>query len=367
MQTVFSHIIRKRLSPEYENVATDALSYILNSSEGARRGVTALLRGILPDLPTLSFRTQQTDGAIRVDMCGFDDSDVRVFIENKFWAGLTDSQPVLYLRKLAACPQPTLLLVIAPARRQEAIWRDLTQRISEQGISVSIRENASGIHRSLSTDFGPILALTSWSNVFSAIEHEVGDDASARGDLTQLRALCDAADIDAFSPFAASELTNQRTPALIIQLANVVQDVIQRSVTERVIDTTKLMPMHSWDRIGRYAKLSCRLNPGIWLGVRFDLWKSHGGSPLWLTFTYGEFGKAGEVRALIELWAAKNGRLTSVDEDELAIALHVPVAQEKETIVTALVHDLKEIATVLDIEPKRREKAAPSNPRLSPS
>ncbi len=367
MQTVFSHIIRKRLSPEYENVATDALLYILNSSEGARRGVATLLRGVIPNLPALIFRTQHTDGAIRVDMCGFADAEVRVFIENKFWAGLTDSQPVLYLQKLAAFPQPTLLLVIAPARRQDAIWRDLTRRLSEEGIFVSTRESAPGIHRSLTTDLGPVLALTTWSNVLSMIELEVADDATARADLTQLRALCDTADIEAFSPLAASELSDQRTPALMIQLGNIVQDVIERAVTEKILDITRLMPMHSWDRMGRYAKLCCELDAGIWLGVRFDLWKSHGISPLWLVFNNTEFGKSEEARPLIERWAAKNRRLTTVDEYQLAIALDIPVGEEKEAIVHSLVQDLKEIAAVLETAPKPRQKLARPSARLSPS
>lgn len=36
MQTVFSHIIQKRYSQSYEDIATDALAYILNTYETAR-------------------------------------------------------------------------------------------------------------------------------------------------------------------------------------------------------------------------------------------------------------------------------------------------------------------------------------------
>ena len=34
MSTVFSHIVLKRLSQEYENVATEAFAFIVNSSKG---------------------------------------------------------------------------------------------------------------------------------------------------------------------------------------------------------------------------------------------------------------------------------------------------------------------------------------------
>jgi hypothetical protein len=57
MRTVFSHIIQKRFSAVSEDVATDALAYVLESSDAARRGMTKLLRGIIPDLPPLQDST----------------------------------------------------------------------------------------------------------------------------------------------------------------------------------------------------------------------------------------------------------------------------------------------------------------------
>src|SRR5258708_19098 len=84
--TVFSHIIQKRFAQEYENVATEALSYILETSDAARRGMTKLLRGIIPELPALRFDTQQAEGTqqdegnFRPDMRGCADLEVRVFV-----------------------------------------------------------------------------------------------------------------------------------------------------------------------------------------------------------------------------------------------------------------------------------------------
>src|SRR5207249_4737659 len=45
----------------------------------------------------------------RPDMCRFDGGAPRVLIENKFWAGLTENQPVEYLRRLAGYPNPAVL------------------------------------------------------------------------------------------------------------------------------------------------------------------------------------------------------------------------------------------------------------------
>ncbi|MFH1928244.1 MAG: hypothetical protein ABIK79_08775, partial [Chloroflexota bacterium] len=96
METVFSYIVQKRFSQETEDVATDALAFILDSNESARAGMMKLLRGLAPDLPSLWFRTQQAKDQTRPDMAGYDGNELRVYVENKFWAGLTDRQPVDY-------------------------------------------------------------------------------------------------------------------------------------------------------------------------------------------------------------------------------------------------------------------------------
>lgn len=136
-QTVFSHIVQKRFSRVNEDVATDALSFILQNSESARNGMMKLLRGLVSDLPDLRFRTQQTEGSIRPDMCGFHQTEPRVFIENKFWAGLTDNQPVTYLRQLASYTQPSVLLMVVPEAREHVLWRELRRRLEDQAITMS--------------------------------------------------------------------------------------------------------------------------------------------------------------------------------------------------------------------------------------
>ena len=69
-----------------------------------------LLCGLVPDLPALKFKTQQAEGTIRPDMWGYDGGEPRAFVENKFWAGLTDNQPVNYLKQLSTYPRQTILL-----------------------------------------------------------------------------------------------------------------------------------------------------------------------------------------------------------------------------------------------------------------
>lgn len=352
MQTVFSHIIQKRFSQVNEDVATDALAYILRASEAARNGMTKLLRGLVPSLPALHFKTQQSEGAIRPDMWGFAGSQPRVFVENKFWAGLTDNQPVSYLKQLAAYPQPSVLLIIAPTAREQSLWRELRHRLSTNGISTVARSHAAAVPCSMDTQLGPVLALTSWGNVLSVLEHECADSPTARGDLAQLRALCDSADADAFCPVTRSEISNQRLPAFILQLSAIVQAVIDLAVTEGVMHIRGLKPQASWDRAGRYVRVSLDTSrgAGAWFGVHFGLWKTHGTTPLWLAFYDGIFGRGQEVLPLLERWATLRGAvIAAADQAGIAVALEIPEGEEKDRVVRRIVDDVKSLAAALDV------------------
>jgi hypothetical protein len=354
MRTVFSHIIQKRFSAVNEDVATDALAYVLESSDAARRGMMKLLRGINPDLPMLRFKTQQAEGLIRPDIWGFADNEqARVFVENKFWAGLTDNQPVSYLRRLATGSQPTVLLLIAPAAREQTLWRELVGRLDEAGISISARTVAPGVAICGATQLGPILALTSWTSVLSLLEHEAVDDPAARGDIIQLRALCDSADNEAFVPASKEQVSDQRTAAFIVQLGAIVRAAVDLAVTQNVLSVKGTRPTSSWEYIGRYARVAGDEGAGAWIGIHFGFWRAHGVTPLWLVFQENEFGRAAEVRRLLEPWAPENRILVINFDGGIAVALGVPTGEEKESVVRALVRQLSAIAQVLNVLPRK--------------
>ncbi len=361
MDTIFSYIVQKRFSQVNEDVATDALAFILHSSERARNGFMKLLRGIEPDLPDLQFRTQQSEGNIRPDMWGFDGSDPRVFVENKFWAGLTENQPVSYLETLAGSTQPTVLLFVVPEARKQTIWRELRARLKEARILMTDRETSAGVVHSANTQGGPLLALTSWPRLLSVLESEAAEDQKAMGDLVQLRALCVAADGDAFVPVSVEETSDQRTPAFILQLGTIVKDTVELAKTKGVIDSNKLRPQASWLRIGHYISFLGEGGVGSWIGIHFGLWKRYGGTPIWLVFTPGNWGRSMEVRRVLEPWATKEGFTCCSESGNFALGLDLATGDEKDSVVRSIVDDLKGVATALSELPPIPTSAEPSD------
>ncbi len=342
MATVFSHIIQKRFSQVNEDVATDALAYVLESSESARRGILNLIRGCVPDMPELTFKTQQTEGSIRPDMWGYAGNQPHVYVENKFWAGLTDNQPVSYLRELARYGTPSVLLVVAPERRRHTLWRELQARLHDAGISIVGDTSQGGITHIVTTAQGPVMALTSWTALLSALEIQTVDDPAARSDISQLRALCEAADSEAFLPINAETLSDQRIPQLMLQLSDLVQGVVDAGVSRGVLHLGKLRPQSSTERIGRYAFIGEDRRGGGWLGIHFRLWRTYGMTPLWLVLHNSEFGRATVLQEPIDLWAAKHGVFTTRDEKgDYVIALDFPAGEEKGFAVNAIVNQLE--------------------------
>jgi hypothetical protein len=354
--SVLSFVVHKRLSEKSEDVATDALAYILRKNEVARNGLLNLLRRVATDLPELRFQTQQTEEGIRPDLWGYDGPNPRVFIESKFWAGLTENQPVAYIKQLARQIQPSVLLMIVPSAREEVLWRDLIHRLGEVNITVENEIKTSDV-RFVTTQIGPKLALISWAGLISALESGKTEDQEARSDLIQLRELC-AADNKIFIPFSQEATTDLRNPTQILQLGTVLQDSLNQAVTENLI-----IPYHKnnfsqdWNRIGPYITIgSGKRNVPAWIGIDFNLWKKYGITPLWINFwcyTYsGVLGRGREAYALLEPWAVENpsrdvALFMDDEEGEMYVGIKVPTGEDKDKVVKCIIKQLKEIRYIL--------------------
>ena len=345
MPTIFSHIVQKRFPEVNEDIATDSLAYILNSSDAARTALMKLLRNIVQHIPSLRFRAQCIEGSLRPDMWGYADDGPRLYVENKFWAGLTDNQPIAYLKQLATKSQPSLLLVVAPTAREPMLWRELLRRLRDADVEYTPRPLVSGITRSVDTSLGPALALVSWTNLLSILEHDCADDLRARNDILQLRALCEAADSNAFTPFSAEELTDQRIPMFMLNLSTIVQASVERAVAHGFLSTKGLMPQASAERVGRYIRFGNAhetMRPGAWLGIHFRLWLQHGTTPLWVVFHNTEWGKARFVQPLLESWALRHHAIAANDEeDNFMISLNVPAGEEKDCVTDMIAAQLE--------------------------
>lgn len=137
METLFSHL-SNRFVVQRENLVTEGLAYILQRSGVAGSALIELLWEGQSDAPSkLRFRTQavSADGAIP-DLIGVDSQGRTVLLgEAKFWAGLTQAQPVKYIQRLEG-EGGGVLAIIAPQQRLHLLWHELRARCEAASIEV---------------------------------------------------------------------------------------------------------------------------------------------------------------------------------------------------------------------------------------
>ncbi len=136
-ESLFGHLVT-RFGRRPENLATEALAYVLNRSTAAKQAFLRYLVRAAIELPgDLGHQAQSrgSDGAIP-DIVGVDGEQRRVLaVEAKFWAGLTANQPVAYLKELPEGVN-SILLVIAPAMRLPTLTAELAGRCTAAGVEL---------------------------------------------------------------------------------------------------------------------------------------------------------------------------------------------------------------------------------------
>jgi hypothetical protein len=282
--SLFGHLAL-RFGPHPENLATEALTYLLQSTPTARRALVQAARTTGADIPDeLSFRSQVVgeDQAVP-DIVGVDaEGTERLMIEAKFWAGLTERQPVHYLGRLKG--KRALLLFVAPAQRLESLWPELERRTIGANLPILAMTSPPSAIRAGRVDSTRVLAAMSWRSVLDAISVElsVTSEVRVRENVEQLRGLCDRMDADAFLPLRSEELT-MVTPARLLQFYGVIDDLATRSLTTWC-NAKGLRSGNSYHAYGRYLRLN-RSTVGLFLHTHLRKWAIQRATPFWLRIT----------------------------------------------------------------------------------
>lgn len=273
-----------RFATHPENLATEALSFILSSSASARRALLDLCRQLgHQGVDDLSFKTQSSnDDGSRPDLIGRAvDGNEPIIIEAKFWAGLTSSQPVAYFNAL---PINGLLLFVAPSGRAAILWTELLRRMGdavERGETKMISPGSYAVQAG-----SRVLALVPWRTLLRQLHDAcalAGETTTA--DIRQLVALCDKMDSDAFLPLRSEELTSNLGQR-VYQFCDLVDKITDLLVARRLASVKGLRTSGGK---GWYCR-SMRFR-GHGASLYFDArrWSKRGQSPLWLALYGLEF------------------------------------------------------------------------------
>ena len=354
-RSILAHIIPE--ITQAEPAATRALHYILDASDKVAERFIALVGSEPFDIGRIGSEWNYAKG-VRPDLAIHDagTGDVRIFVENKFRAWLTDYQPVDYLKALPE-RDTSVLAFIAPEDRvkDKELWGELKARCERAGFQLSQESTTADICRirvaSVEQNHSRRLVLTSWRRVLK----ELQDTAAAAGhgaleqDLVQLRGLTEemrwdaseaaaaqsapvpfAGTDEAFPPLRAGEPTDADAAARLLDYCGLIDTITERLVQDDCWDTKGMRATG----FGRYLRVHERFAP--YLRVSFTSWANHGITPLWCT-CWGVEGREREVQASFDgAWMD--------DEGNPNIPIRLKTGVERRRVVDHAVEQMREIA-----------------------
>ena len=276
--SLLAYLIPQKLDPE--PAATQALAYILRPRELAAAFIRRL--GLDSGFEFGHIESERRFEGGQPDLTIFDsEGRRRIFIENKFWAGLTDAQPVRYLADLPD-DLPSGLVFIVPEQRIPTVWEELKRRSRE---SYELEEDSPSDTMTQLQMGTRTMCITSWRHVLDLLK-QISPDDDLRCDVMQLGGLARFSESDEFPPLRDDEISDVSIPSRMINYCNLVEPIFDALVALGVARKGRLRITNDWHDTGRYFTVLDKFE--VWLGVAREPWRSTSIGPLWLRVTSGE-------------------------------------------------------------------------------
>ena len=345
--TLLAYLI-SRIVTQREPAATQALAYILNSAPDIAKAFMSVVHqtGFTPfELGRIGAEEQHGDGI--PDLTVRDTAGaVRVLVENKFWAGLTDAQPVGYLDQLPS-DAPVALLFVVPHTRLHSVWAELKDRCANKEIGLTDGTQTDDIAWSRSGN--RILAITSWKHVLAQLQQAAyeGGLGDVEQDIIQLRGLTDLMNTAEFLPLCEEEITNVNLPRRLLNYGALIDEVVERLVADGLADTQKSRRFEGdYTRAGRGVRLHSRF--GSWFGIDIGVWSQCGITPLWWEINTnkpfsGITTAASKVQNLLE-----EAVDSYYDDGWVCIPIRLKTGVERDRVIDAIVGQIRSIGDRLN-------------------
>ena len=265
--------IAQRHTIGLEDVATDALFFILRHSTFAREALSDFLGDDRGPLPIAKAQPWAADahGAVPDLACFDEDDNLVALIESKFWAPLTRNQPVTYWQGLPD-DKPAVLLFLAPDYRvdQDSLWDELVDRLRNAGHELGTADREVSLITAPAKVGQRRLMLTSWQLLLDRMAQRSKKDGDAQAcfEIAELQGL------------AASAIAGDN-PKSDDNLKKLIADAMKRVEQSDWANTDGLAVGQGLGFHGRYLRLA---GASAWLGIDYEAVKQMPDKPLWLQF-----------------------------------------------------------------------------------
>ena len=328
--------IARRHTVGREDVATDALSFILSRSNSAKRALSDFLSVDDEPLEIAKTDTRGADalGSIPDLTCLNAEGNLVALIESKFWAGLTHHQPVTYWEALP-CDRPAVLLFLAPAWRINSggLWGELVGHLCSAGHSLGNPDRRESLITASATSGERRLMLTSWDLLLDRLAQKAKDDCDnqASFEIAELQGL-------------AADTTAAENPRHDENLKRFIAEAVKRVEQSGWANTDRLRVGQGSGYYGRYLRLAGAL---AWLGIDHEVLKQNPGRPLLLTFESYH-----DAPVSMDAVGSRLGGLAEPGSGwrsgQICVPITLPDGVDTEATVNAIVAKMERIAKLID-------------------
>jgi len=321
-----------RIRGSQEDLASEGLAYILQRSPASRLALNRLIKSDCSlEFDDLTYTTQNIgDKLERPDVSGRNASDIEVLIiEAKFWAALTDNQPLVYLSRLGS---NSMLMFVCPTLRVRPVFDEIHRRIQSSSLICKVKTE----NHSISFDENKHLIVKTWDEVLNTIRTQLiqENESVLLSDVNQIIGLCEAIDSNSFQPFQAEEFAPS-----VAKRINSYNDIIDKVVDELKhggqADTQSLKASPQKNGYTRYFRMA---SLGFSLSVRFDLWERYADTPFWLNIKDQLDGSVWAMTDNFKLKMKTTAAKLTISTGELMIPLF-PLMDKTEDVVVSEISD----------------------------
>ena len=291
-------------------------------------------------------------------MVGADDEFNELLLcEAKFWAGLTQNQPLGYLKRLREnkVAGNKALVFICPNARIISLWGEVLRLCDINDVQIDGEASA----HCTEVD-GIKMAIVSWRAIIDMLMQTLSTEHSPLvGDLQQLRGLCDLIDEDAFLPFTPEDFGVDKARRMM-NYSSIVDKLAEKLINNLGASAKGLKATSLRYEYIRYLSLG---DYGISVKFSCNHWLNYAETPFWLTLKEIADNKwifAKEAHKKLQALENKVPKELYVFQPlkELLIPLYAPAYVCESDVVETLYHSVKEVFEQLGISelPVKRDK-----------
>ncbi|MGI9255306.1 MAG: hypothetical protein ACR2PY_00040 [Salinispira sp.] len=272
------------------------------------------------------FETEKaTEKHGRPDITGYDQSgEKQVIIEGKFWAKLTENQPVNYVKEL---PAGGKMLFLAPEQRRISLENQLKKRLS--AADAGVHDGGSEYDR---------ITVSSWLNFLSLIEREniSNHDHHLESDLLQMKELCRKMDTEGMRPLSELDLDSMHG-RISYQFEDIIYDCELKLKDWKHANFDGLSRARGKYERGfyfeAYEKFACML-----FFSSYRWYAENVQTPFWLRVQESTWEPSPAINRSLKECCANN---VSINEDIIGIELRA--GMDKDEIIAHIVDETKKV------------------------